>query len=222
MLAIRLSRPYAELVSVIDTIWDHCGQLIVYEHQADANVSRTHVHMLVDALQVSTETVKNWLRQDSTTEWTKSDWSFKKQYRHRSGKIVLCDADMITYMSKGKLNPCRLPKGFPDWKEKMELWVEPVKYQTTLDQKKEPSARNTITQWDMFEEVDRYLKYDADGNFTKRHILMQDVVDAILHVHLKHHKLISRYKVRDFYDTYVARNDRSEIARKIYNLIDKT
>lgn len=222
MLAVRLSRCSSDLVPFFDKVNDHCDQCIWFEHRADGRVSRTHVHGLIDGLRVSVETMKNWLRYDTlwapTQNWERSDWSFKTQYKNPVTKVTQGpDKHMITYMSKGSLAPCHMPKGFDDWKEYRKAWVEPRKVQTTLDPKIElPEDHDSkITQWEMLTQVKARMSLHKDP--TDR-----DLISEIIYVHKLHHKLISRYKIRDFYDSYHASYNKEGFIDMIFNLCNKT
>lgn len=100
-LAIRLSRPWSEFVPVVESYANCCDSLIIYEHMADEEINRTHIHMLMLKCNVSTDTLKNYIIKH-LGKINKTDWSFKTSYG-KPAKTV--DKGFITYMSKGNLDP---------------------------------------------------------------------------------------------------------------------
>lgn len=199
MLAIRLTRNAEDLKRFFEKVDKVCDAQIWFEHKADAKVARTHVHGLVSGITVSVETVRNWLRFDAlwapSNSWDKSDWSFKTAYKSPFGRKPV-DAHMITYMSKGTLSPVHR-KLFDDWTAYRSAWVEPVVRQKKLTERETPVLDKQITQWEMLEQV-RLMLAPVEKPTD------EDIVEKIIHVHRIHQKLISRYKIRDFYDTYKA------------------
>jgi len=124
-LAIRITLP-KESVNNICTIWiRHCDQIIAYEHN-EAN--RVHCHILMINPHVTTQRLKQLsLREERGNTF----WSFKTG----TGDI----GRYITYMSKGKLQPCYLrtndaipdeafEKTFTDQQiyEFKEQWTQPL------------------------------------------------------------------------------------------------
>lgn len=201
MLAIRLSRNAEELKPFFDKLDAVCEGHIWFEHRKDASISRTHCHGIVAGLTVSVETLRNWLRFETlwapTDSWRRSDWSFKTSYKSPFGKKPV-DAHAITYMSKGHLSPAHR-KLFDDWTAYRSAWVQPVLRQKKIDEidKEEPVLDKQITQWEMLEQVRAILR-------TKSEPTDDDIIETIIHVHQIHHKMLSRYKVRDFYDSFKA------------------
>lgn len=202
MLAIRLTRNAGDLAQFFVKIDAVCSRQIWFEHKADGSVARTHVHGLVEGLTVSKETLRNWLRfgdavhiDQIRTNWNKADWSFKEHYKSPFGKKPI-DINMVTYMSKGKLEPVH-KKDFDDWRIYRDAWVEPVRRQAKLTDREVPTTDKQITQWEMLDQVRRMLDHVDDPTDDQ-------IIEKIIFVHNTHHKLLSRYKVRDFYDSYKA------------------
>lgn len=154
---------------------------VVYQHDADEDVSRTHVHALVLRPQVSIDTMKRWIKQSLGVEdMPKSDWSFKNG----------CDRNFITYMSKGKLEPVQsksLPismcNGYRD------MWVEHVKTQKDVE----------VTSYTMAEELAKWIDMDtrqsdydpAQGKWISSggdEITERDIVRECIKIHNKYRK----------------------------------
>lgn len=118
-IAIRLTIPWSEnLIPFFDQL-EPCA---VYQHDADEEVSRTHIHALVE-VNVSTDTLKNRLQKILGYRLPKTDWAFSQKLK---GNPI--EDKFITYMSKGKLEPVHI-KGFTQEqcdKYKSE-WIERTK-----------------------------------------------------------------------------------------------
>jgi len=115
--AIRISMSYDECKEVIFKWLERCNKAIAYEHEADDEVSRTHVHIALYGCEVRAEALKR-MWPDAPRKGNEF-WSFK-------------DADessrFITYMSKGKLT-YKVIKNFSNQEVDRfrQEWVEPVK-----------------------------------------------------------------------------------------------
>lgn len=204
MLKIRVSRPYNDLIQFAEKLSEACDTCVVYEHEADATVSRTHIHAYVENPKVSTDTMKNWVKKVlKTTAFPKADWSF-------TGAM---DRGFITYLSKGELIP-KFYKGI----EKSELdllradWVareqQPKKIQYVL--KAENPEQQKMRQWEMVTEIRRRIhvrpeKETNDGLFDPHRVcsIIRDVVVV------QNRTLCGRYKFRDYYDTVMALEGRN-------------
>lgn len=83
-----------------------CDRYAIYEHVADVQVNRTHIHALVMGLTVTTDTLKNKIT-DCLKVRPKGnkEWSFKTKYKpYKTAIPVDVDDKYIIYMSKGKLD----------------------------------------------------------------------------------------------------------------------
>lgn len=219
MLAIRLSRSAEELKPFFVKLDSVCEGHIWFEHLKDDSISRTHCHGLVAGLTVSVETLRNWLRFDTlwapTDSWKRSDWSFKTSYKSPFGKKPV-DTHAITYMAKGHLSPAHR-KTFDDWTEYRSAWVQPVLRQKKLTEKEEPVLDKQITHWEMLEQVKAMLSATKEPSD-------DDIIESIIRVHQIHHKMLSRYKVRDFYDSFKAYfgHDKNRYMQELISLCKRT
>lgn len=225
MLAIRLTRPAQYLTKFFNKVDENCDQAIWFQHVAskEGGVSQTHVHGLIDGLAVTVQTLKNWLiygteRGEFPSTWTKDMWSFKTNYRNKITKQTIpCDKGMITYMSKGNLAPCHMPKGFSEWKEYRAAWVEPQYKQTKIDRRPELGhieEDGKVTHWQMIEQI--------EGRMRLREYSDEALIEEIIYVHHVHKKMLSRYKIRDFFDTYQSKHAKESFIHTIKNLINRT
>jgi len=192
MLAIRVTRPCLDLVTFFNKLEERCTKAIFYQHDESGRVSRTHIHGLIVGCQVSTDTLKNWIKAD-VGAINKTDWSFVT-------KDV--NEQFITYMSKGLLEPA-YNKGYTEEEiyNYRTAWVDKPKKQTTLTQyrvisEKPETARQR--QNDMLQPVIDYFT-ENPKEFGSR-----NVVQEIVKVIRKHKIVVGRYKIRDFFDYVMA------------------
>jgi len=188
-LAIRLTFPYDTIADVFKP-FEH---VIVYEHEADAKVKRTHVHALVET-DVSTDTLKYRIKK-IVGFVPKTDWSFKTEMH---GEPV--HDKLITYMSKGKLEP-KYQKGFTQEvvdKYKSE-WIERTK--PAIDNKdgsKHISSKSTVTVWTMAKELANYINENAERREVYRDHLVtrhdwfevppETIIQEAINIHNRHEK----------------------------------
>lgn len=116
----RITLPFSDVNQFIDEWSNKIDKLLVYEHEADEEVSQTHCHFLIIDSTVKNEQLKRLAREKFPELKGNESWSWK-QYDPEKGKSY------ISYMTKGKL-VCKFAKNFS--KEELEksrlAWVEPV------------------------------------------------------------------------------------------------
>lgn len=195
-LAIRLTRSAFMLENFFRRLPDICEQTIWYEHHQDHKVSRTHCHGVIIGCKVSVETLKNWLMYE-TTQWDRSSWSFKKSYKVNG---ILHDVDLkfIIYMSKGQHDPV-YNHNVSNVNQYKDAWIERSKVQSDIRDFTDPDRKeDQKTRWEMLQEIKRRMSLFEYETSTSQ--LIETIVDVF-----RHNKVImSRYKVRDMYDSYMA------------------
>lgn len=115
--AIRITLPYDDCIDIISKWASRSQKIIVYQHDADEEVSKTHIHLAVGGCEVKAEALKRmWADAPGKGNefWSWKEWDGTETY--------------ITYMSKGKLRPL-YTKNFTDEQveRSRQAWVEPVK-----------------------------------------------------------------------------------------------
>lgn len=203
-LAIRVSRSYEEVAAWVQGLKG--DKVIVYQHDADDEVSRTHIHMLIinsglkpDAMKARFKTLYG--------EIVKTDWSFSSGFKE-DGKVTPISEDtsskFITYMSKGHLtpvynhgyDPVDLLRLTQEWKEpKKMLSVKGGKFvRTTEDVPEKPKkTRRTLVEV----MVDRGKDQDI-GDWDTKGILMM-----IRQVLVENNEVVGMWKVMEYYDAYM-------------------
>jgi len=107
--AFRISLPYGECSEkVLEYLEPLSDKLVIYEHEADDDVSRTHIHGLIMDCSRSDDTLRNNLFKVNYTK----NYELKSTYKTKNG-VYPVDAKYITYMSKGHLDP-KYCKGFTE------------------------------------------------------------------------------------------------------------
>jgi len=202
MLKIRVSRTFAELSkkpekdeSFIKKLSDACDVCVVYEHEADETVTRTHIHAYVENPKVSTDTMKNWVKKTlKVTAFPKTDWSF----------VGATDRGFITYLTKGKLTPCSV-KGISDDEISIlkAAWVDQppsrgkIQYKLKIENPQEQKMR----QAEMVAEIRRRIHVDApkdDMGYHDPGNVLHIIYDVVVR---QNNTVCGRYKIRDYYDT---------------------
>lgn len=181
--AIRVTRSYDDVFTWVDNL--KCSKLAVYEHEADDEISRTHIHMIIytdlkpDAMKARYKKLYG--------EIDKSDWSFKKAD----------DDGFITYMSKGHLPP-KLAKGYEvsEIERLTQEWKEPErKTKVVLENGKLVRDIETVPKKTKSQMLEQMRSRLSDSSTTR------DKLSAIRKVLMLNNEVIGQYKVMDYYDS---------------------
>lgn len=181
-LAIRVSRKYDDVFDWVDGIMS--SKICIYEHEADVEVSRTHIHMLVIGSELKPDALKARFKKLYGNIDAK-DWSFKKADNE----------EFITYMSKGKLVP-KLTKGYTvaEIQSYTDKWVEPKTMLKLEDGKfvrdiNEPGQKTKI-------QLLEQMRSRLCGTDSTR-----DILKVIRKVLIENKVVIGQYKMMDYYDS---------------------
>lgn len=192
-LHIRISRSYADISGWIAT--EKYEQCIAYQHDADGQVKRTHVHLWMKGVKSSTDTLKNHVRK-ITGPVDKSDWYFTTVNKVNE----LWTDKLITYLSKGHLLPV-FNKGFnpADVETYQALWVKPPSPVELIDGKlylrreiKEEKKKKTKRE--LIEEMLKTYTDELD---------VRETVELVRKVLIDNNEVLGMYKVMDYYDSLI-------------------
>jgi len=152
-------------VAVLAYLGEISEKLVIYEHEADEDVTRTHIHGLIMGCTRSDDTLRNNLFK---VKYTKN-YELKSTYKTKKGTFPV-DDKYITYMSKGNLDP-KYCKGYT--KEQIDeyknAWVD---YEEVKKQAKERDPTKTITRFELIKECQaEYKKQTLHRIFTGHDIL---------------------------------------------------
>lgn len=180
MIALRVSRCYDELKTFFDR--PELNSAIVFQHDADEDVSRTHVHALIPDKKVSIDTLKRWIKSDlGVDEFSRYDWSFKNG----------ADMDFITYMSKGKLKSVQ-NKVYTNVEDRYRSkWVDhgrPARSEKKDTEITVYDLAKELADWIDLDKSDRVYKDIATGQLIATTIDDRDVVLKAIELHKKYRK----------------------------------
>lgn len=126
--------------------------IVAYQHDADEEVSRTHIHAMLENVSQSKDTLKRWVVECLGQKVDRSDWAFS----------TLQNRKFITYMSKGVLDPM-IYAGITideinEWKAK---WVMP----TPKQENEKQAEKETV-----FQIARRLARWMDDNNVKHTYI----------------------------------------------------
>jgi len=119
--ACRISRSYDELKELITDWATVCDKLLVYQHPADEEIKKTHLHFLMEGCRIGEEGIKKRSKTFIKLHGNE-DWSFsQKEYDGQVQKYII-------YMTKGLYEPV-YNKGYCliDLEECKKAWIPPEK-----------------------------------------------------------------------------------------------
>lgn len=106
---VRISRSYDDVKQLISLWALRCDKLIAYEHEADDEVSRTHMHILMYGMNSTWDNFQKLAKKEFSivAEFNgNSDWAKSRKYQYDAQAT-------IKYMTKGILEP-KYVKGYTD------------------------------------------------------------------------------------------------------------
>lgn len=123
----RITRKYEDISGCFRALSLIASHIVVYEHEADAEINRTHCHFLIQHA-CDTKTIKNNI-QKALLEGDRlngnQDWSVKNIIGESFESFCEQCSKCITYMSKGQLEAL-YNQGYTkeELKRCSDLWVE--------------------------------------------------------------------------------------------------
>lgn len=206
---IRVRIPFISIRSACEQISEKVSKMVVYEHQPNGpDGDNIHVHMYLKGTQVSTDTLKNYIKKATPKKdkYGNGYWSFNQAY----------DDGCIVYMSKGQLDPVYI-KGYTaeeieDYRGKYDPSKEKKKtYQAKLTYVvKESPAQSKKRKNDLIDEMRAEIKNMTD---------VTQVVSGIVKVLNDNNVVFGRYTVRDYYDTLQARFNTESFTSVMINFL---
>lgn len=207
--AVRLTFPYSEVQGAIEQFAKASEGIVVYEHEADKEVSRTHIHLLLEKCSVGTDTLKNYVRKCKEVKIEKTDWSFKTASEDLG--------NYIKYMSKGVLESVYV-KGYDmeyinecksKWEDVSETRVKLANGKLV----REVDDSANISKRQLVEEMVAHI---GDSERDTRLILA-----GIRKVLIQHRIVVGMYKVMDYYDSYMMYGQKDNWIEMVAARIDK-
>jgi len=195
LYAVRLTFPYQKLVD----FFDRFDKAVVYQHDADESVNRTHVHALVE-MSISTDTAKNWVHKAVGFRPAKDMWSFVSKLN----KSPVTE-EFITYMSKGRLDPVLMKGGYT--KELCDKYK--AKWVNHIVPDKQVSTNKVVTNYDIAAELKQWImteiwtgqEYDDRKPYTITDINHRFIVNKCVELHNKYRKTYTQFSLLKVIET---------------------
>ena len=202
---VRITRTYDELRDVIAKIGTKCQKIVAYEHTG----SRVHCHLLLVECKVSTDTLKNYVKEKLGVV-DKSDWSFKKCTEFYD--------KYITYMSKGTLQ-WKYQEGFEEefLEKKKSEWVVKNEVHVLPSNKK----NNKKDYWEIIMEVRSQLTFhNTSGIWESRYPVQSnsEIYDMLIKK-LEENKIrAADYELKRWFHTIIREYDQN-LKKKILDTL---
>ena len=105
--AFRVSSLYDETKEHLANLFELCEKVAIYQHDADEEISRTHIHGLLIGCTKGEDTIRNRFFKG---KYQSADYELKTRYEVKEGLMQVkrkydVDEKYIIYMSKGVLDP---------------------------------------------------------------------------------------------------------------------
>jgi len=161
--AFRISRSYADVGFELITLYEHCEKVIVFEHEADDDIARTHIHGLLMGCARSDDTIRNtYLKKYFHEKEGRKvyDYELIQKWKDKTTNVIKpVDMNYITYMGKGSLEPKYL-KAIPkdESSEYVSMWKDFRSHTGVITPKQGTLDKIVITK--EVEEQRRKVKYD--------------------------------------------------------------
>lgn len=152
-LAPLLRIPFYDVSGIWEKWSTHAERMIVYEHEADPEVTSTHCHFLMINVNVSVETLKREFRRQYSQYFEKTDG--RELWAWVNKKKDIPDTGFITYMSKGVLSP-KFVKNFSQ--EEVDTlrdkWVNPITKVVEVSAKPKKEVKEKVkTHWQIMTDI---------------------------------------------------------------------
>jgi len=208
--APRISSPYSDLSGVFQKFADTCEAMVVYEHEADEQVSRTHCHfVMVNCKYKTPEPLKRIFRQLVKDERDGNDlWA----WTHEKNKTP--NLSFIGYMAKNDLEPvftkevsaAAILLAQEEWKrnkphQSLIKPLDPVKKLTKFQIITEVSQR--VIGRELSRSGKPYSGHKDEKIAIFNVVSPQVVFEYISQVLAEHEQPVGLYKVMDLYDGFM-------------------
>jgi len=186
--AIRVTLPYEDCKHVISQWADRCHDAIVYQHEADGEVSKTHVHIGLGGCEVGIEALKRMWK-DAPGKGNEF-WSFKPWVRKNKEQWYTTPDTYLVYMAKGALRPVYVKNISNDIVDKSrQSWVEPVKADKPGDHS-ERVIQQVMKEFDSNDFKTKYRISDMDDEDIGIGVVHQTIRKAVFRKLWGEHKRV--------------------------------
>jgi len=207
MFAFRVSRSFNEVGDLLKQLYEWSESVVIYEHEADEDVSRTHIHGLIIGCQRKEDTLRDKIFK---INW-KKDYQLATTYKDNQDKVHPVNEGYVTYMAKGHLSPM-LIQNFSEEKinDLKSKWIVYDTAKKSCDVK----AKKDLSVYDHCEAIRNNMS-DILGDF---HL---NILENIRRYKNKHRIKTNAYADRDWYDTILSQGHPEVYRTVVWNLIKK-
>lgn len=191
-IAIRITDEFSNVN--LTELFELCGKVAVYQHNADATVKRTHIHILLQECDRKYDTIR--------TKFMKGKFEYSMKQKQKDGRPV--DDGYIAYMSKGQFDPVYV-KGYDP-----ELIAQRKKegYSPTVTEVKAIDGKLVRTVDEKAKKTKRELIEIMRSKYVE-HMPDTEILKMIRKVLTQNNEVIGMYKVLDFYDALLMYSDKT-------------
>lgn len=121
---------------------------VVYQHTPDSGCNRVHIHALLYQYEGAVTTFKDWVEKALGYRPGRNDWFFKTSYKQKYSDIEIPITEssypgLITYMSKGVLEPCYYVGIEKETIDKLrDLWIDHKEVKEAVEESKGFTVRD--------------------------------------------------------------------------------
>lgn len=222
--AFRITVAYEELGLALLSLYDMSERIAIYEHEADEDVNRTHIHGLIMGCCRKEDTVRTKFFKG---KYEATDYELKTKFQDRNKRWWPVDDKYITYMSKGRLQP-QYVKGysFEETEEFRKQWIDFDAVNTAKESSgiKVGDEHAAVAASPPKKQMTVYSHCTAiiDGMKDKNNGLIgHNIIDEILAYANKNKLPMGAYKARDWYDCILQQAKPAKFRNMIVALIEK-
>lgn len=226
--AFRITSSYDVIQESLKELTDMCSKVAIYQHDADEEIERTHIHGLLMGCSRGEDTIRNRFFKG---KYDASDYELKQKYKVKEGlekikRSYPVDDKYIIYMSKGVHDPVFLKTYTNE-----ECDVYKAMWRNHKEKKQEVEKEKSAKPKNIYEECQDIVSaklpkrsYPYFNGFIEEQVWDysdSEIVDAIVLWANEHHKAINQYKVRDYYDCILMRQKPMKYREAVMHLIQK-
>ena len=222
--AFRVTSSYDVTVEHLTPLYELCEKVAIYQHDADDEIERTHIHGLLIGCSKGEDTIRNRFFKG---KYQSADYELKTKYVVKEGIMQVkrtydVDEKYIIYMSKGVLDPMFL-KVFT--KEETDAykaqWKNHREKKEDISEKKKKKPLNMMEACRLIVADELNYKIDETRARLPWRYSQQEVVEAIIDWSNKNDRPVVAYKCRDYYDCILQQYDPKQYVGIVMNLIYK-
>jgi len=209
--APRVSLSYADMSGVVEKWSQTCEKMVVYQHDPDKEVPRTHVHMLlINCKHKSPEQLKRMFHEAHETDRKGNDlWA----WTHKD--FPNPDETFIPYMTKGNIapvfvknySPAELEDARTQWKDTTPTPKGKCLLNDAGEVKDKPKKKTRREIVKIIDERYKKLKIETEKPHTMFVNKCEEITRITLEVLKEEEKIYRRSQVQEYRDTVLGLND---------------